>query len=84
MKNKVLIISLFVFSLSNFSYSSEVDCDKFKKFSINFMKCKGNLVKDKTISAGKIFVEDTMDYQKEGWSDKKDKLNEIKQKVLKK
>ena len=48
------------------------------------MSCKGNLVKNKTISFGKNFVEDTKNYQKKEWSKEKDKLKNLKEKVLEK
>ena len=48
------------------------------------MKCKGNLIKKKTISASKNFVEDTKGFQKKKWSKENKKINKIKQKVLEK
>ena len=46
------------------------------------MKCKANLIKDKTVTSGQNFVEETKDYQKKEWSETKKKANKIKQKVL--
>tara|TARA_X000000950_G_scaffold179984_1_gene218260 strand:+ start:225 stop:479 length:255 start_codon:yes stop_codon:yes gene_type:complete len=84
MRNLILITTMFCLSLSAYSFSNEVNCNEFKKFSINYMTCKGNLVKNKTISFGKNFVEDTKNYQKKEWSKEKDKLKNLKEKVLEK
>ena len=46
------------------------------------MKCKSNLIKNKTISAGENFVKDTKDYQKKEWSEEKSKVDDVKKKVL--
>ena len=57
---------------------------------IEFLKCKGNLVKEKTVSTGKNIIKDTKDYQNKEWSEEKkkiiktkDKINKTKKKVLK-
>ena len=84
MKNLILITIMFCLNFNTYSFSNEVDCDEFKKFSISYMTCNGNLVKDKTISFGKNFVEDTKNYQKKQWSKEKDKLKDLKEKVLEK
>ena len=75
--NFVLIIFL-VLGFNNYSFSNEVDCNTFKKFSLNYMKCKAGSVKNKTISAGKNFVEDTKNYQKKEWTEEKKKINNVK------
>jgi hypothetical protein len=79
--NFVLIIFL-VLGFNNYSFSNEVDCNTFKKFSLNYMKCKADSVKNKTISAGKNFVEDTKNYQKKEWTEEKKKINNVKKKIL--
>ena len=84
MKTKILIIIFIILNFYSYSFSNEVNCNEFKKFSVNYMKCKANLIKNKTISVGKNFVEDTKEYQKKEWSKEKDKLNDIKEKVLEK
>tara|TARA_B100000941_G_C28369548_1_gene481398 strand:- start:565 stop:819 length:255 start_codon:yes stop_codon:yes gene_type:complete len=84
MKNLFLIIILFCLNLNTYSFSNEVNCDEFKKFSINFMTCKANLMKNKTLSGSKKFLEDTKNYQNKEWSKEKDKLNDLKEKVLEK
>ena len=48
------------------------------------MSCKANLVKNKTVSVGKNFVEDTKSYQKKEWSKEKEKLKNLKEKILEK
>ena len=53
MKNRLILIVFFVFVFNKFAYSNEIDCNEFKKFSVNYMKCKANSMKNKTISAGK-------------------------------
>ena len=82
---KLILITVLVFlNLNTYSFSNEVDCNQFKKFSISFMTCKANLIKEKTVSAGKNFVEDTKSYQKKEWSKEKDKLKNLKEKLLEK
>ena len=84
MIKKILLIILLFFGLNNLSYSNENNCSHFKKLSVNYIKCKSSSIKDKTISVGKNFVEDTKNYQTKEWSDEKEKLDKIKKKVLEK
>ena len=84
MKTILLVLITFILGLNNFAYTNDVNCDEFKKFSINYMKCKTNLIKDKTITAGQNFVKDTKEYQSEEWLKEKEKINKIKKKVLEK
>ena len=65
-------------------YYNELNCNEFKKLSSNYMKCKANLIKDKTVSAGKNFIDDTKNYQNKEWSDEKSKLNSLKEKITEK
>ena len=58
---------------------------------MEFFKCKGNLLKDKSISVGQNIVKNTKDYQEKEWNSEKKKLenakkkvNEVKKKVLEK
>ena len=83
MKNKVFLIIFFSIILNNFSYSNETNCNEFKKFSINFMKCKSNKIKNKSVSFGKNLIEDTKDYQKKEWYEEKENIKKLKKKVLK-
>tara|TARA_B100001057_G_C22688721_1_gene886870 strand:+ start:63 stop:317 length:255 start_codon:yes stop_codon:yes gene_type:complete len=84
MRNLILIVTLFCLNFNTYSFSNEVNCDQFKKLSISYMTCKANLIKNNTISVGKNFVEDTKDYQKNEWTEEKNKLNDLKEKVLEK
>ena len=81
MKKIIFIFITFLLSLNTYSFSNELNCDEFKKLSVNYMKCKANLIKDKTVSAGKNFIDDTKNYQNKEWSDEKSKLNNLKEKV---
>ena len=63
------------------SYADNSNCKNFKKFSVEYFKCKGNLVKDKTISAGQNIIKDTKDYQNEEWSEEKKKIEKTKKKI---
>ena len=84
MRNLILIVALFYLNFNTYSFSNEINCDEFKKFSINYMTCKANLMKNKTLSSGKNFLEDTKNYQNKEWSKEKDKLNDLKEKVMEK
>ena len=84
MIKKLLLIIFITFGSSNLSYSNENDCSQFKKLSVDYVKCKSNAIKNKTLSVGKDIVEDTKNYQKKEWSAEKEKLDEIKKKVLEK
>jgi len=84
MKNLYFVTILFCLNFSTYSFSNEISCDEFKKFSINFMTCKANLMKNKTLSGSKNFLEDTKNYQNKEWSKEKDKLKDLKEKVLEK
>ena len=84
MKKIIFIFITFLLSLNTYSFSNELNCDEFKKLSVNYMKCKANLIKDKTVSAGKNFIDDTKNYQDKEWSDEKKKLNNLKEKVTEK
>ena len=82
MINRFIIILFIIFGINTSVYSDEKNCDDLKKFSVNYVKCKANLVKEKTISAGKNFVEETKEFQKKEWSEEKEKADKIKKKVL--
>ena len=73
-----------MFYLNSYSLSDELNCNEFKKFSVSYMKCKANLIKNKTVSAGKNFIDDTKKFQNKEWSDEKSKLNNLKEKVTEK
>ena len=84
MRKLILITAMFCLNFNIYSFSNEVDCDEFKKFTISYMSCKANLIKNKTVSVGKNFVEDTKSYQKKEWSKEKEKLKDLKEKILEK
>ena len=84
MKKIIFIFFTFMFSFNNYSFSNESNCNEFKKFSVNYMKCKADLIKDKTLSTGKNFIDNTKNYQKKEWSDEKIKLKNLKEKVTEK
>tara|TARA_B100001057_G_C22368664_1_gene763737 strand:+ start:43 stop:261 length:219 start_codon:yes stop_codon:yes gene_type:complete len=71
MKNTIFIVILFCFNFNTYSFSNEVDCTEFKKFSVDYMKCKANLIKNKAVSKSKNFVDDTKSFQKKEWSKEK-------------
>ena len=71
MKNIIFIAILFCLNFNTYSFSNEVDCGEFKKFSVDYMKCKANLIKNKAISKSKNFVDDTKSFQKKEWSKEK-------------
>tara|TARA_B100000674_G_scaffold461632_1_gene440772 strand:- start:25 stop:279 length:255 start_codon:yes stop_codon:yes gene_type:complete len=84
MKKIIFIVITLLFNFNSNSFSNTLNCDEFKKFSVNYMKCKASLIKDKTVSAGKDFIDDTKNYQNKEWSDEKNKLNDLKEKVTEK
>ena len=71
MRNLILTVTLFCLNFNTYSFSNEINCDEFKKFSISYMTCKANLMKNKTLSGGKNFLEDTKNYQNKKWSKEK-------------
>ena len=84
MRKLILITVMFCLNFNTYSFSNEVDCNEFKKFTISYMSCKANLIKNKTVSVGQNFVEDTKSYQKKEWSKEKEKLKNLKEKILEK
>ena len=75
------LIFYVLLTLHTNSYADNSNCKNFKKFSVEYFKCKGNLVKDKTISAGQNIIKDTKDYQNEEWSEEKKKIEKTKKKI---
>jgi len=84
MKKIIYIIITLLFIFNGQAFSNTTNCNEFKKFSVNYMKCKASSIKDKTVSAGKNFIDDTKNYQNKEWSDEKKKLNDLKEKVTEK
>ena len=83
MKTKLALVALIFFILNTSVHSNEKNCTDFKKFSAEYFKCKGNLIKKKTISAGQNIIKDTKDYQNKSWSDEKKKMIKAKEKINK-
>ena len=83
MKKVIFFLFLILININSSSIANIKDCKKFKKFSVEFFKCKGNIVKDKTISAGQNIIKDTKDYQNNEWSDGKEKIDNAKDKINK-
>ena len=82
MIKKIFLVLILVISLNNIVSSEELKCEELKKISMEYMKCKANSLKNKSISAGKNFVDDTKEFQKKTWSEDKKKLIKVKEKVL--
>ena len=81
---KIIFFIFMIFTVINSNgFANSKDCKEFKKFSVEYFKCKGNIAKDKTISAGKSIIKDTKDYQNKEWSEEKKKLNKAKDKLNK-
>ena len=85
------IILFFTFTLK--VLSDDKQCNDFKKYSVDYMKCKtnqlkiktletGQKIKDKTVSTSKNIIKDTKEYQSKEWSEEKEKINKIKEKVF--
>tara|TARA_B100001175_G_C18867727_1_gene338287 strand:- start:171 stop:455 length:285 start_codon:yes stop_codon:yes gene_type:complete len=85
------IILFFTFTLK--VLSDDKQCNAFKKYSVDYMKCKtnqlkiktletGKKIKDKTVSTSKNIIKDTKEYQSREWSEEKEKINKIKEKVF--
>ena len=83
MKKIIFFVFLVLTLIHSNSFADKKDCKNFKKFSVEYFKCKGNIVKDKTISAGQNIIKDTKDYQNKEWSEEKEKMDKVKDKVNK-
>ena len=83
MKKIIFFIFLILITIGSSSFANSKDCKEFKKFSVKYFKCKGNKVKDRTISVGQNIIKDTKDYQNKEWSEEKEKMDKVKDKVNK-
>tara|TARA_B100000902_G_scaffold360533_1_gene377310 strand:- start:745 stop:1020 length:276 start_codon:yes stop_codon:yes gene_type:complete len=81
MKKLFFFTFLLVANFNSYSFADKNDCKDFKKFSVEYFKCKGNIVKDKTMTAGQNIIKDTKKYQNEEWSEEKEKMNKAKDKI---
>ena len=73
MKKIILLTTLFLLNMNFYSFANNNDCKKLKKFSVDYFKCKGNIIKEKTVTAGHNIIKDTKNYQKKEWSEEKKK-----------
>jgi tRNA A22 N-methylase len=81
---KIIFFTLFILLNSNSGIlANDKDCKEFKKLSVDYLKCKGNKIKDKTISTGQNIVKETKEYQKKEWSEEKEKVKKVKNKINK-
>ena len=83
MKKIIFLIFLIMIINNSISFANDKNCKEFKKFSVEYFKCKGNIIKDKTISTGQNIIKDTKDYQNKEWSEEKEKMNNAKDKINK-
>ena len=81
MKKIIFFILLIFTTIGSNGFANSKDCKEFKKFSVEYFKCKGNIVKDKTISVGQNIIKGTKDYQNKEWSEEEDKINKAKDKI---
>tara|TARA_Y100000746_G_C15296955_1_gene364018 strand:+ start:310 stop:594 length:285 start_codon:yes stop_codon:yes gene_type:complete len=93
MKKVFIYTIILFFTLTLKVLSDDKQCNDFKKYSIDYMKCKtnqlkiktletGKKIKDKTVSTSKNIIKDTKEYQSKEWSEEKEKINKIKEKVF--
>ena len=83
MKKVIFLTILIILNINSYSLANNNNCKEFKKFSVEYFKCKGNIVKDKTISAGQNIIKDTKVYKNKEWSEGKKKINNTKEKINK-
>ena len=83
MKKIIFFTFLIIINFNSYGFTDSKDCKEFKKFSVEYLKCKGNIIKDKTISTGQNIIKDTKDYQNKEWSEEKEKIDKAKDKINK-
>ena len=83
MKKIIFFTFLIIINFNSYGFNDSKDCKEFKKFSVEYLKCKGNIIKDKTISTGQNIIKDTKDYQNKEWSEEKEKIDKAKDKINK-
>ena len=69
--------------MNTYGFANNSNCEEFKKYSVEYFKCIGSNIKDKTISTGQNIIKDTKDYQNKEWSEEKEKMNKVKNKMMK-
>ena len=83
MNRLILFTILISFNINSISIATQVDCKDLKKFSAEYFKCKGNMIKEKTISKGQNIIQDTKDFQSKEWSEEKKKMIKVKDEINK-
>ena len=83
MKKLIILIIFFLFKMNTYGLANNSNCEEFKKYSVEYFKCIGSNIKDKTISTGQNIIKDTKDYQNKEWSEEKEKMNKVKNKMMK-
>ncbi len=77
------LLIIILLTISNIVQSNEPNCKEFKKFSSEYFKCKGQIIKDKTLSTGKKIIKDTKEFQDKEWSEGKKQIDNTKKEVNK-
>ena len=83
MKKIIFLTTLFLLNMNYYSFANNNGCKELKKFSVDYFKCKGNIIKEKTVTAGQNIIKDTKNYQKKEWSEEKKKMDKVKEKINK-
>ena len=71
MKKVIILSIIMIINFNHSAFADKANCKEFKKFSVEYFKCKG-----------KNIIIDTKNYQKKEWSEEKDKVKKLKEKVL--
>ena len=71
MKKIIILSIIMILNFNPSAFADKANCKEFKKFSVEYFKCKG-----------KNIIIDTKNYQKKEWSEEKDKVKKLKEKVL--
>ena len=72
MKKIIILSIIMILNFNPSAFADKANCKEFKKFSVEYFKCKG-----------KNIIIDTKNYQKKEWSEEKDKMLKKKDKVKK-
>ena len=83
MKRLTFLFIILFLNLNSNTFANNNDCKQFKKFSVEYFKCKSNIIKDKTITTGQNIIKDTKEFQNKEWSEEKEKMNKAKDKINK-
>ena len=83
MKKLIILIIFFLFNMNTYGLANNSNCEEFKKYSVEYFKCIGSSIKDKTMSTGQNIIKDTKEYQNKEWSEEKEKMNKVKNKMMK-